>query len=454
MRYHLAIDIGASSGRHILGHVENGRLVLEEIYRFENYITNEDGTLVWDIRHLVSSVKEGIKRCGEIGKIPETLAIDTWGVDYVLLDEKGQEIFPAVAYRDSRTTGIPEEIDGFISREELYRRNGIQSINFNTIYQLYCDKKSGKLDKASHFLMMPDYLCFKLTGKMANEYTNATTGAIVNTKTRDIDFELLEKLGIRTDIFAKLSTPATKLGGLSEEIKAYVGFDTTVILAATHDTASAVAACSVGDGGMYISSGTWSLIGTEITSPVLSADAMNAGFTNEGGVEYRYRFLKNFMGMWLFQNIRKNLDKKYTYDEMMNMAMNTPCKGYIDPNAPEFVAPENMIEAIKAHLGMPELTVEEVLSSVYHSLARSYAEAVKSIERISGREITLINIIGGGSKDAYLNRLTGEYTGKKVIAGPVEATAIGNLVVQLTYSGEAESLEAARKIVKDSFEKI
>jgi rhamnulokinase len=266
---------------------------------------------------------------------------------------------------------------------------------------------------------------------MANEYTNATTGAIVNTKTRDIDFELLEKLGIRTDIFAKLSTPATKLGGLSEEIKAYVGFDTTVILAATHDTASAVAACSVGDGGMYISSGTWSLIGTEITSPVLSADAMNAGFTNEGGVEYRYRFLKNFMGMWLFQNIRKNLDKKYTYDEMMNMAMNTPCKGYIDPNAPEFVAPENMIEAIKAHLGMPELTVEEVLSSVYHSLARSYSEAVKSIERISGREITLINIIGGGSKDAYLNRLTGEYTGKKVIAGPVEATAIGNLKVQM-----------------------
>ena len=454
MRYHLAIDIGASSGRHILGHVENGRLVLEEIYRFENYITNENGTLVWDIQNLVSSVIEGIKKCKDIGIVPDTLAIDTWGVDYVLLDENKKEILPAVAYRDSRTDGVPEEIDKLISREELYQRNGIQSIYFNTVYQLYCDKKSGKLDAAKYFLMMPDYLSFKLTGKIANEYTNATTGALVNAKTKDIDFELLEMLGIKTDIFTKLVMPATALGGFSEEIKSAVGFDTTVVHAASHDTASAVAACSVGDGGMYISSGTWSLIGTEITTPVLSADAMNAGFTNEGGVNYRYRFLRNFMGMWLFQNIRKNLDKKYTYDEMMYMAMKTPCKGYIDPNAPEFVAPENMIEAIKTHLGMPDLTIEEVLSSVYHSLARSYNEAVKNIERISGREVKLINIIGGGSKDSYLNKLTGEYTGKQVIAGPVEATAIGNLAVQLMYADQALALDAVREIVKNSFEQI
>ena len=454
MRYYLAIDIGASSGRHILGHIENGKLSLREIYRFENYIINNDGTLTWDIEHLVSSVIEGIKKCKEIDVIPDTVAIDTWGVDYVLLDAERKEILPAVSYRDSRTNGIPEEIDGIIPREELYARNGIQSINFNTIYQLYCDKKSGKLDKAAHFLMMPDYLAFKLTSKLANEYTNATTGALVNAHTKDLDTELLEMLGIKASIFSKLSMPSTKLGGFSEAIKSEVGFDSTVVLAASHDTASAVAACPVGDEGMYISSGTWSLIGTEILTPVLSPEALHAGFTNEGGVNYRYRFLKNFMGMWLFQNIRKNLDKKYTYDEMMNMAMNSPLLGYIDPNAKEFVAPDNMIEAIKEHLGMPEMTIGEVLASVYHSLARSYKEAVNTIETISGHQIKLINIVGGGCKDTYLNTLTAQYTGKKVIAGPVEATATGNLITQMMYDDQSLTLAKARDIVKNSFDDI
>lgn len=454
MHYCLAIDIGASSGRHILGHIENGKLTLEEIYRFENYITNQNGTLVWDIEHLVSSVVEGVKKCKELSKIPSTVAIDTWGVDYVLLDADKKEIMPAVSYRDSRTNGIPEEIDAILPREALYARNGIQPINFNTIYQLYCDKKSGKLDKAAHFLMMPDYLSFKLTGKLVNEYTNATTGALVNTETKELDYELFEMLGIKKDIFSKLSMPSAEIGSFSEEIKEAVGFDATVITAASHDTASAVAACPVGDNGMYISSGTWSLIGTEILTPVLTKEALTAGFTNEGGVNYRYRFLKNFMGMWLFQNIRKNLNKKYTYDEMMNMAMESALPGYIDPNAKEFVAPENMIEAIKAHLGKPELTLGEVLSSVYHSLARSYNDAVKTIEAITGKEIKLINIVGGGCKDAYLNKLTAEYTGKKVIAGPVEATATGNLITQLMYADKDITLANARDIVKNSFNDI
>ncbi len=454
MRYYLAIDIGASSGRHILGHIENGKLCLREIYRFENYIINVNGTLAWDIEHLVSSVIEGIKKCNEINIVPDTVAIDTWGVDYVLLDADQKEILPAVSYRDSRTNGIPEEIDRIISRQGLYARNGIQPINFNTIYQLYCDKKSGKLDQAAHFLMMPSYLAFKLTGKLENEYTNATTGALINAQTKKLDTELLEMLGIKTTIFSAFSMPSTKLGGFSEEIKAQIGFDSTVVLAASHDTASAVAACPIRDNGMYISSGTWSLIGTEILSPVLTPQALGAGFTNEGGVDYRYRFLKNFMGMWLFQNIRKNLDKKYTYDEMMRMAMDSPLLGYIDPNAKEFVAPENMIEAIKAHLGMPEMTLGEVLASVYHSLARSYKEAVETIERISGQEVELINIMGGGSKDSYLNTLTAEYTKKRVIAGPVEATAIGNLITQMMYDNKELTLADARDIVKNSFDDI
>ena len=452
MKYCLAVDIGASSGRHILGHLEEGILKLEEIYRFENNIKEENGTLIWDIAHLTEEVKQGIKKCSEIGKIPETVAIDTWGVDYVLLDEDKNEILPAVAYRDSRTNGIPEEIDEIIPRVELYKRTGIQPINFNTIYQLYCDKKSGKLEKAKHFLMIPEYLSFKLTGVLRNEYTNATTGAIVNAETKQRDDELLSMLGIKTDIFEDLSLPGTVVGNLSDEMKEFAGFDTCVILCPSHDTASAVAACPVGDNGVYISSGTWSLIGTENMYPVLTEEAMNGGFTNEGGINYRYRFLENIMGMWLFQNIRRNLDKKYTYDEMMNMAMESEFTEQINPNAKEFVAPENMIEAIRKYLGKPELPIGDVLNSVYHSLANSYKDAVETIERVSGKKIDLINIIGGGSKDQYLNKLTKEYTGKKVLAGPTEATATGNLISQLMYIDKSYTLEIARETVKKSFD--
>lgn len=451
MKYCLAIDIGASSGRHILGWLEDGILHQEEVYRFENNIINKDGSLVWDIEHLVVEVKAGLKACGALGKKPSTVAIDTWGVDYVLLDKNKKEIMPVMSYRDSRTNGIPEEIDKIIPREELYKRTGIQPINFNTVYQLYCDKKSGKLENAAYFLMIPEYLSFKLTGVIKNEYTNATTGAIVNAVSKKRDFELLELLGIRTDIFAELSLPTDVVGNLSDEVKEEVGFDTTVIFCPSHDTASAVAACPVGDNGVYISSGTWSLIGTENKEPILSPDAMNGGFTNEGGINYRYRFLENIMGMWLFQNIRRNLDKKYSYDEMMNMAMESDFKELINPNAPCFTAPENMIEAIREYLGRPELPIGDVLNSVYNSLASSYNEAVKTIERVSGKNIDLINIIGGGSKDSYLNKLTKEYTCKRVLAGPTEATAIGNLIAQFMYLDSDFTLEKARGTVKKSF---
>ena len=452
MRYHLAIDIGASSGRHILASIENGKLELSEIYRFENYIKNENGTLTWDIVHLVNSVVEGIAQCKKIGKLPETIAIDTWGVDYVLLDADGREILPAVAYRDSRTDRVPEQIDQIISRYDLYARNGIQSLNFNTVYQLWCDKESGKLAKASTMLMIPTYLSYKLTGVMTNEYTNMTTGALINASTRELDVELLDMLGIRNDVFADLLLPGARIGGFTDEIRNRVGFDSTVILAASHDTASAVAACPGGDNRVYISSGTWSLIGTELLTPTLSREAMEAGFTNEGGVDFRYRFLKNFMGMWLFQSIRRDLCKKYSYDEMMEMARESRLVGYIDPNAREFVAPDNMLEAIREHLAMPELSVGEALASVYHSLARSYDNAVKTVEEITGRPIDTVNIVGGGCKDVYLDELTALYTGKKVLAGPVEATAIGNVAVQLMYADKNISLSDVRELIKKSFD--
>ncbi len=433
MPYCLAIDIGASSGRHILGENVNGEIITEEIYRFDNGIKNIGGTLCWDIEYLTMSVINGIKKCAEIGKIPDTVAIDTWGVDYVLLDKDGKEILPAVSYRDDRTIGIPEEVDKIFSREALYAKTGIQRVNYNTIYQLYCDKKSGKLEKAEHMLMMPEYLSYKLTGIMKSEYTISSTTSLLNAETRNWDYDIIDALGIKNTIFKEILMPGSVVGRLSEKVKKYVGFDTTVIFAPAHDTASAVAACELKGHGMYISSGTWSLIGAQNDYAVLSLAAMNANFTNEGGINNTYRFLKNIMGMWLFQNIRKNLQKKYTYDEMMSMAMKSNFTKTFNPNDQRLVAPLNMIDAIRECLSKSDLPIADVINSVYHSLAKSYTNVVKEIESITGEKVQVINIVGGGSKDKYLNSLTEKYTGKPVIIGPVEATALGNLKTQFLF---------------------
>lgn len=451
MVYYLAIDIGASSGRHILGHLENDKLLLEEIYRFDNNIKHENETLVWDIENLVLEVKKGIAKCNQIGKIPKTISIDTWGVDYVLLDENLKEILPCVAYRDSRTDSAEKEVKDIMPQTKLYSKTGIQKQNFNTVYQLYCDKQSGKLEKAKHFLMMPEYLSFKLTGEIKNEYTNATTTNLVNAKTKTWDSEILEKLGLPKQIFSHLSVPTEVIGNFSEEIKKEIGFDSTVIFCPSHDTASAVAACPVDDNNVYISSGTWSLIGTENKEPILNPQALEANFTNEGGIEYRFRFLKNIMGMWLFQSIRRDIGKTLSYDEMMKLAMESDFKEKINPNAPEFVAPANMVEAVREYLDKPDLPLGDVLSSVYHSLANSYKIAIEEIEKISQKEIKAIHIVGGGSKDGYLNKLTALYTGKKVYTGLTEATATGNLISQIMCDKKI-NLQTAREIIKKTFE--
>lgn len=431
MAYALAIDIGASSGRHILGEYVNGKIETTEIYRFENGFKEENGTFYWDIKELTASVIEGIKKCAEIGKIPTTVAIDTWGVDYVLMDKDLNEILPAVAYRDSRTVGIPDEVDKIISFEELYSITGIQRADYNTIYQLYCDVKSGKLDKAEHLLLMPEYLSYKLCGVMKSEYTIASTTGLLNAKTKAWDDNLLNKLGINPKIFNPICEPGTVLGSFTDDVKNYVGFDATVVFAPAHDTASAVSACNLKGHSMYISSGTWSLIGSVNNYPVLTKEALKANFTNEGGVNGTYRFLKNIMGMWLFQNIRKNLNKAYSYDEMMHMAMESDYTGTFDPNDSLLVSPENMIDAIRHCLSSSYLPLEDILKSVYLSLANSYKRAVEEIEKITGEKIDAIYIVGGGSKDKYLNMLTETLTGKPVITGITEATALGNLKIQL-----------------------
>ena len=430
MCYCLAIDIGASSGRHILGWSEDGKLKTEEIYRFENGIKEDNGNLIWDIEKLTKNVIDGIKKCGEFGKIPKTVAIDTWGVDYVLLDKDLKEILPVYSYRDARTNNMPEAVDEIIPADILYKKTGIQRQNYNTIYQLYHDKIAGKLEKAEHFLMMPEYLSYKLTGVIKSEYTIASTTSLLNANIREWDMDIIDKLGIKKTIFNPICQPGDVVGEFTKEIKEYVGFNSKVIFAPSHDTASAVASCTLNGHGMFISSGTWSLIGAKNNYPVLTDEAYRANFTNEGGVNGTYRFLKNIMGMWLFQNIKKNLNNKYSYDEMMEMAKMSKFTETFDPNDQRLVAPKNMIEAVRGCLNNSALPLEDVISSVYHSLANSYKNAVEEIEFITNEKIDSINIVGGGSKDKYLNELTEIYTKKPVTVGPSEATAIGNLKTQ------------------------
>lgn len=449
--YYLAIDIGASSGRHILGSVEDGKIVLEEIYRFENFIERENESLVWNFEHLFKEVVSGIAECKKIGKLPKTVAIDTWGVDYVLLDENKKELEPFFCYRDARTKPVIAEVEKIIPPEKLYERTGIQKQAYNTIYQLFADKKSGKLEKAKYFLMVPEYLSFKLTGKMKNEYTIATTTSLVNAEKKEWDGEIIKKLSFPEGLFKSLNTPSSVIGEFLPEIQGKVGFNASVLFAPSHDTASAVAACPMGESDLYISSGTWSLIGTEIKEPILTEKSANANFANEGGIDFRFRFLKNYMGMWLFQNIRKNIDKSLTYDEMMVLAKNANGFSYIDVNDDSFVAPDNMIEAIKKYLKMPEADLGYVLNSVYHSLAKSYKEAAAEIESVTGKSFFAIHIVGGGCRDKYLNALTAEYTGKTVTAGPTEATATGNIISQIMCDKKM-SLEEARKLVINSFD--
>lgn len=447
--YYLAIDIGASSGRHILSHIENEKLVLEEIYRFENNLVADENGLIWDIESLFSNVLNGIKKCKEIGKIPKSIAIDTWGVDYVLLDENKQEIKPCYCYRDSRTNAVIDEVESLVSPARLYEKTGIQKQNFNTIYQLYADKKSGRLQNAKYFLMMPEYLSFKLTGEIKNEYTNATTTGLVNAKAKTWDTDIIYALGLTEVLLPPLSLPSSLVGELSDDIQKAVGFNCAVLFAPSHDTASAVCACPMADNDLYISSGTWSLIGTEITEPILNDNARQLNFTNEGGIDYRFRFLKNYMGMWLFQNIRRNLNKSMTYDEMMSLAKNCSEYKYFDVNDSTLVAPKNMIDAIGKLIGSDDLGL--ILNSAYHSLAKSYSEAVTEIEAVTGKQFDAIHIVGGGCQDKYLNTLTRDYTGKSVTAGPVEATATGNIVSQIMHDKKI-SLAAARDLIKNSFD--
>ncbi len=457
-KYFLAIDIGASSGRHILGWMEDGKLQLEEIHRFKNGADKDGDKLVWNHDGLFESIVEGLKKCKEIGKIPASIGIDTWGVDYALLDENDNLIGEIYSYRDDRTQAVIDEVHSIVSEKEAYERTGIKKQVFNTIYQMYCDKKSGKMDKAKSFLMMPDYLHFRLTGVKKNEYSNASTTGLLNAKTREWDYEIIEKLGLKKELFTTLSQPGTIVGKLKQEIADEVGFTADVCLPATHDTASAIMAVPQVNLPLYISSGTWSLMGIETQKENTTEIANESGFTNEGGYNKSVRFLKNIMGLWMIQCIKKEYNDEYSFVDFANEArkVHGVFKSVVDVNDLSFFAPDSMIGAVKEYCKktnqqVPQ-TVGEIAYCVFSSLATCYAKAVEQIEEISGEKFAAINIVGGGCQNVLLNELTALKTGRTVVAGPVEATAIGNLLAQMLAAKVIINLNEGKEIIKKSFE--
>ena len=457
--YYLAVDIGASSGRHILAHKENGKIVLEEVHRFKNGLVEQNGHLCWDTERLFAGIVEGMKKCGELGKIPQSMGIDTWGVDFVLLDEQGAVLGDTVAYRDSRTEGMDEAVYACVPEKELYAHTGIQKAMYNTIYQLMSlkQKQPALLEQAHQLLMIPAYFHYRLTGVALNEYTLATTSNLVNAETKEWDGELLDALGFPRRLFGRIGQPGETVGELTSAIAAEVGYTCRVVLPAMHDTGSAVAAVPANDDDfLYISSGTWSLLGVERMTPDCSEASRQLNFTNEGGVEYRFRYLKNIMGLWMLQSIKRELNDEYGFGELSDMARAADIASLVDVDDMRFLAPKSMMDTVKtlcAESGqqVPQ-TVGEVCKVVYLSLSQCYGRAVRQMEEVTGRTYRRLHIVGGGCQDGYLNELTAEATGKAVYAGPIEATALGNLLVQMLAAGEFGSLAEGREAIARSFD--
>ena len=418
---YLAVDIGASSGRHIIGTVEHGVMALHEVYRFENRLIEKNGHLCWDMEGLVQNVIEGLKAAHDAGYTPTTVGIDTWAVDFLLLEADGTPIGDPVAYRDGRTAAMREELEPILPFTKLYARTGV----------------------------------------MANEYTNASTTALVGAIRKDWDDEIINRLGLPRKIFGRISTPGTKLGNLSSAVKDYVGFDCTVVLPATHDTGSAFLAVPARDDkAVYLSSGTWSLLGVENKDPITTPASMQANFTNEGGYEYRYRYLKNIMGLWMIQSVRRELGEQSgtrpSFPELIAAAQEASSfAGIVSTGDDRFLAPKSMIKEVKAACkdgGKPvPATTGEVMQTIYNSLSHDYQAAIQELQSLTGKEYTSINIVGGGSQDMYLNQMTANATQLPVFAGPTEGTALGNLMVQMIRAGEFKDLADARASIKKSF---
>ncbi|MDR1292991.1 MAG: rhamnulokinase [Clostridiales Family XIII bacterium] len=462
-KYFLAVDIGASGGRHYAGYIEDDRLNIREIHRFANSPARDGSHLVWDTEVIFTEILAGMKKCAAAGITPVSVGVDTWGVDYVLLDGHTNKTGKSYSYRDKRTYGMEQRFDASMSPKGLYERTGIQRMPINTLYQLmaHMDEEPGDFDKARRLLMLPDYFHFLLAGELCSEYTVASTSQLVNAVTKDWDRDVMAAAGIPGSLFGDLHLPGARLGTLQKGIADEVGYSCDVVLPCAHDTASAVAALpiapsAVGGGPLYVSSGTWSLIGCESAAPVLTDKCRKMNFTNEGGYGYRYRLLKNIMGLWMIQSVRRELVPGMSFDELSLAASEADIDTKIDCEDKAFLSPDSMHEAIRDWCGDRGLRAPtdafESAAVIYGSLADSYACNAAELADVTGREFTDIFIIGGGSKDRYLNELAARATGMTIHAGPSEATAVGNILTQMISAGVFSGLDEAKACVRNSFE--
>ena len=460
----LAFDLGATSGRAIIGTVENDKLSSEEVYRFPNAVKEIDGKYYWDIQSLFNHLKAALKKVAGMGVKIESIGIDTWGVDFGHVGKDGGIIGMPRAYRDPYTDGIPEEVFRIIPREELYSATGVQIMNFNTIFQLYAQSKEAdsRLPKTDKILFMPDLLAYMLTGEMVCEYTDASTSGIINPRTRGFQKDLLERLGIDPSILLDITQPGAKVGVLKKEICEETGMESVPVIAvAGHDTASAIAAVPASDENFaYLSSGTWSLMGIESKDPIINEKSYEYNLTNEGGIEGTTRFLKNITGMWLLEQSRKTWEKegrKYTYPEMTEMGRQAlSFDSTIDPDDPRFAAPKDMDAEIKAALResgqrVPE-NDSEMISCIYHSLTKKYKSVIAMLQNFASFKISKLHVIGGGSANGLMNQLTADELGIPVVAGPVEGTAIGNIMIQAKAAGLVKDRWEMRRIIGNSIQ--
>lgn len=458
MKHYVAVDIGASSGRLILGKLVDEKLQLEEIHRFKNGFTYRDGHERWEIDQLVQEIFIGLEKVKRLGISECVLGIDTWGVDYVLIGSSGEKLADPISYRDKRTLNAVQNLTSEYPREYIYKKTGIQFMELNTLFQLYVEEQ-GMLECAEKILLIPDYIGFVLTGVMVAETTNSSTTQMLNLREQLFDKDLLSHLNIDVEKFAPLTDAGTYLGKLKQGwLKMYDIPNCEVVTVATHDTASAVVGTPAeGENWAFLSSGTWSLIGMELSAPINNEAAFKENYTNEWGAYGTYRFLKNIMGLWIVQEIARIDNYKHSFAEMAEEASNYPFfKQIINVNDARFNNPENMVEEIKTYCRetgqtVPE-TIGELTNCVYGSLALYYALELEKMAEITGKKVEKLYIVGGGSNVRMLNQLTAKLAGIEVFAGPSEATAIGNLVVQMINQGEIESMSAGRKIIRNSFE--
>lgn len=485
-----AIDLGASSGRIVIGIMKDNKLQLEEIHRFDNIQIKSNGHDCWDLNMILDNIIKGLAKCLKKGYKPKTIGIDTWGVDFVAIDKNGNIIGDAVAYRDKRSDGIMDETEP-MTFDEIYKRCGIQKLTFNTLYQFVALRRQQPeiYNAAYKFLMIPEYIIYKLTGKMIAEYTNCSTTSMINAKTYDWDNEIFNAYNLDKNKFLHPEIPGKVVGPVTEDIVKRIGFETLVVLVATHDTGSAYISIPSKDNySANISSGTWSLLGCEVDKVITSNAAKNANFSNEGGYNRNFRFLKNIMGLWIIQSVRRELNlidyvgesntpnntnederyaklqhmlkdvkkQKYSFSELINEAKNAKdFSTCFDVNNNRFLSPKSMIKEIQSTYKEKKLdypkTIGQLMNCIYFSLAACYTKELNILSSIIGHQITSLNIVGGGCQDDYLNQITANLTGVDVYAGPVEGTSIGNLAVQLFCDKVISSKDELKELIKRSF---